>query len=358
MKYLRKFNEALSESELSKIEEEVLKLFPHLRGHVTINPQDGTIDVHNELFIFLGREKFTGTKLPFKFGHIANQFFIQEVPLTTLEGCPHTTERFAILNTQVTDLVGGPQSVEAYSIGSCNNLVSLKGLSHTLNSLSIKWCPVTSLEGCPSYIGSYFSIEHLHITDLVGGPKEVDGICNISGHTITSLEGIPTRVEFLYFNCPNVWDPSPLRNVKILSDDLMRIEGPLKYLIGFFCLIFDGAIDDDGIFFKGDWWDKFRESLDYNYVRQRGGKWEINHFRFLEALAEFDFEPNNIDSRIKEFTSIGPYFFIDEKENRVNLMGDRIPNNDQWDSFLEDEYDEDEDYDEDYDDYEDDYEDD
>ena len=49
MKYLRKFNEALSESELSKTEEELLKLFPHVRGRFTINPEDGKIDVDDDI---------------------------------------------------------------------------------------------------------------------------------------------------------------------------------------------------------------------------------------------------------------------------------------------------------------------
>lgn len=337
MKYLRKFNEALSESELSKTEEELLKLFPHVRGRFTINPEDGKIDVDDDIIFSIQFNRnpslSKATKLPFEFGHVTNQFIIKEVPLTTLEGCPHTTNRFAVHKTKITDLVGGPEIVQ---------------------HLSIDDCPITSLEGCPQGLNGNFEIRDLAITNLVGGPKEVDGLCMIGGLSITSLEGMPTKVRFLDIICPHVWDPSPLRNVEVLSEDIIYIDGPLKYLIGFFNRLFQGRVEDDGEFYNGDWWDKFRESLDYNYVRQRGDKWEINHFRFVEALAEFDFDPNNLDSRIQEFTSIGPYFFRDGKGNRVNLLGNRIPNDDRWDSFFpyeDDEYHEVEEYDDEEEEY-------
>jgi len=340
MKYLKKFNEALSAPELSKIEEELLKFFPYIRGHFTINPEDGKIDVDDDIILssiqfYRNPSLSKGTKLPFEFGHVSNQFRIQEVPLTTLEGCPHTTNRFTVNKTQITDLVGGPETVVYYTISSCDKLVSLKGLASTMYDLSINDCPITSLEGCPQVLKGNFDISDLLITNLVGGPKELDGACIINGLPITSLEGMPTKVRFLEIVCPNVWDPSPLRNVEVLSEEVIYIDGPLKYLIGFFCRLFGGLVQDDGEFLmlqEDDWWHKFRESLDYNYVRQRGGKWEINHFRFVEALAELDMNPNDFDTGLQELMSIGPYFFLDEKGNRVNLLGDTIPNGDYWDS--------------------------
>lgn len=322
MKYLKKFNEALSQDELLKIERVFSNHFPYHRKHFTINPEDGTIDITNKEANVTFHDS-SGTKLPVKFGNVPDEFYIIRCEeLKTLEGSPHTTGFFKVLGTKITDLTGGPNSVELYSLVQNDKLVSLKGLAERIDHLYISDCPIKSLEGCPSIIYGDFQISNTKLTNLVGGPKEIEGPFFIEGHTITSLDGFPNKIEFSEIKCPNVWDPSPFRNLKI---EELVIHAPISYLIAFFYSMDEFCHLNENQFGPTAAWDKFRESLDYNYVRQRGGNWEIIHFRFLEALAELDVTPNDLNDYLKFQTSLGPYKFVDEEGDYVNLLGDKLP---------------------------------
>ena len=327
MRYLRKFNEALSASEISKIEDTFYNHFSRdYEGSFTINPEDGTIDIAPDTHISFGRGNLVDdTKLPLKFGNV-RRFHVYSCLITTLEGSPHTSGFFRIYDTQITDLVGGPKTVGRYILTDNRQLVSLRGLGQDIAALEILGSPITSLEGCPSYIYNYFSVEETEITDLVGGPKEInDGDCHIGGEKITSLEGIPNVGGSLELVCPNVYDPSPLRNLEVKNG--IQIWGPIASLVAFFYTI-DGKGDyddfDDGFFTIDDSWEKFKNSLDYNYVRQKGEEWVIIHFKFLEALSELDITPEDLDSDIREMFMVGDYWFMDEEGDHVNLGGEKI----------------------------------
>jgi len=59
---------------------------------------------------------------------------------------------------------------------------------------------MTSLEGCPEYIGGDFICAHNRFISLKGSPKFVNGNCNCSCNKLISLEGCPKYVGG-YFYC-------------------------------------------------------------------------------------------------------------------------------------------------------------
>lgn len=330
MKYLKKFNEALSSTEIEKIEDEFFYYFPlDFKGSMAINPEDGTIDIAERKAVIMSRNKFPMAKLPFKFGNVPYQFIILNCPFTTLEGSPHTTQFFKVENTNVTDLVGSPKSVEIYLLENNRKLVSLKGLAYQIDQLEIKDCPITSLEGCPSTIKYDFTVSNTKITNLVGGPEEIlSGDCFIIGDSITSLEGIPNVNGVLDIDCPDVWDPSPLRNLEIRGE--LVLECPISSLVAFFYTM-DGFGDlTDYTFLPMRSWEKFKESLDYNYVRNRDGEWVIIHFKFMEALSELNWDPNDFSEETQKMTGLGEkyglgeYRFVDEEGDYVDLLGRKL----------------------------------
>lgn len=324
MKYLKKFNESLSTSELQQIKDTFFYYCPNVHeGNFTINPENGSIDISDYIAVIINQKnKSEHSKLPIKFGSVPWQFFILNCPITTLEGCPHTTQYFKVEKTRITDLTGGPTSVIRYELEGNSRLTSLKGLGHEIGGLEILNCPIRSLEGCPTIMEGDFIIEGTKLKNLIGGPKEVGGQFCIEDSSITSLEGIPNKVQLLRLECPYAWDPTPLRNTVVESE--VTMSGPISFLVSFFFMIFGGNDSHDETFGNPECWDKFRDSLDYNYVRQRDNKWEIIHFKFMEALSELDITTEDLGPRYLQKTSLGPYKFVDEEGDYVNLLGEKL----------------------------------
>jgi hypothetical protein len=105
--------------------------------------------------------------IPVKFGKVSGSFDCAQNNLTSLEGCP--------------DWVGGSFN--------CSN-------NH-----------LTSLEGCPDYVGVGFHCSDNHLTSLEFAPSEVGGGFYCSNNHLTSLDGCPDYVGGS-FNCHN----NPLKN--------------------------------------------------------------------------------------------------------------------------------------------------
>ena len=56
---------------------------------------------------------------------------------------------------------------------------------------------LTSLKGCPKYVGKWFNCSYNNLTSLVGGPNKVNKFYDCDENNITSLEGCPSIVEIL-----------------------------------------------------------------------------------------------------------------------------------------------------------------
>jgi hypothetical protein len=83
-------------------------------------------------------------------------------------------------------------------------------------------CPITTLRGCPEYVGDYFGCPLTKVTSLKYGPKEV--FCNKNNRNLgyaandaklISLEGLPKKIDgnlWIYRN-PKVFTIEEIRNV-------------------------------------------------------------------------------------------------------------------------------------------------
>lgn len=322
MKYLKKFNESLSQGELDAIRDRTLKILPLTwPGTLSVNP-DGTVDLVGGVSIRIP----TLNKIDFKFGRIDGSFSLSGTSIKNLEGFPnYVGGDCAITDSEkLTSLEGGPEFVEAgFYIHGCSALTSLEGGPKYVGS--IYHCGttprLTSLVGAPETISGMFHCPESAITDLVGLPQRLDGSLHILRNLeLTSLEGIP---KFVNGNidargCWNLWDPTPLKDCNYTGQ--LRIHNtPLESLL----FVFGG----DG--------NQFKESLDYNYIRgpiisNVTGKYHgtINLFRFKEALDEFDIDYMSLSDN--PYWVIGPnvtsmvtcqWLFVDDEGRRVNFQG-------------------------------------
>jgi len=109
----------------------------------TINP-DGTIDVNGG--VNLSHKLGDMEKLPVKFGKVSGYFDCGKSILTTLEGCP----------------------------------------SYVGDSFDCGWNNLTTLEGCPKYVGGYFNCHSNKLSTLEHCPNYVGGdfACVILTHHI------------------------------------------------------------------------------------------------------------------------------------------------------------------------------
>ena len=144
----------------------------------TINP-DGSIDVNGGMNLNFNGRKLD--RLPLKFGRVNGNFYCSHNKLTSLEGCPsYVGGFFDCSNNQLTSLEGCPKEVGG-SFDCGNN-------------------KLTTLEGCPTELNINFYCDHNQLTSLKGGPKEVGGDFNCSLNILTSLEGCPSYVGG-HFDC-------------------------------------------------------------------------------------------------------------------------------------------------------------
>jgi hypothetical protein len=92
----------------------------------TINPDD-TIDVNGDVFLY--NELGDMEKLPVKFGKVSGNFNIRNNKLTTLEGCPYYIgSNFSCHNNRLTTIEGCPKIINGYVWCSRNTLTTLKGI--------------------------------------------------------------------------------------------------------------------------------------------------------------------------------------------------------------------------------------
>lgn len=297
MKYLKTFNESI-ESRVPTKEDVIEFLKKTLVGFygeenlyrmmeaITITP-DGLVDIPLDLDLDSYDESIQ--KLPFKFGKVG-EFNLNLPNLTTLEGCPHTCDDFKVKGGKIRDLRGCPNTVNGSITIIGIPLTSLEGCTKFIpNNFYCQETELTSLRGGPEEVGGYFICFRNNITDTVGGPKSVGGKYDVSATKLRSFGELPSSLQSLYVSTKNrtLWDPRSLKDCFV---PWMVCQGePIARLLDVFSWgIVDGSYssasyrDMEKIFLR------FRESLDYNYVRGDDSDPQINLFRFLEALDEFD----------------------------------------------------------------------
>lgn len=326
MIYLKKFNEAFNRIPTV---DEVLD-FCSKSNHgtrfssdsVQIN-EDGSVDMLVDAVDLINAPKLT-----FQFGRFHGHFVVMNSEFKSLDGFPHTVDgEFQLVNCQTTSLVGGPQFVGgSFDIQRLPFLTSLEGAPKTIgDGLWIYRCPITSLKGCPEVINREVYINDTKIKNMIGGPKVVNGEVYLTSQSLESLEGAPQYISGNFRihegPIPQLWDPTPLRDVQIGGQLIIETSYTPLYHI---CRFFESNCNYD-------WYDNMRESLDYNWIRGDRACHKINLFRFKEALSELGIDSQEterdggLDGRLgKYFRSLGTYWYVDDKGDQVNFDGEKI----------------------------------
>lgn len=228
------------------------------------------------------------TKLPIKFGKVSGYFLCKDSGLTTLEGCPSIVGTyFSAPRNQLTNLNGFPNSVGGFIDLSYNQLTSLVGLPEVVGELWIDTNELDSWEGCPRIVNRSLSASENNFSNLDGCPQEIGHDFVLSDNrNLTSIEGLPKI----------------LRNVDLIG--LPKLFVMDKYEgSGTARFSYHTGRNGNGIGVPEardhptaieqvrqlfDTFEDFNNSLDYKYFKMVGGKPAIVAWKFEEALKELD----------------------------------------------------------------------
>ncbi len=157
-------------------------------------------------------------QLPLKFNKINGSFLCYENILTSLEGCPkYVGESFNCSNNQLTTLVGCPMDVIGFF--GCHN-----------NKLS-------SLEGSPEYIGGIFNCSNNKLNTLVGSPIIIDKSLEIEDNPISIIDSSVEVKGDITLKGTNFGE-----KIKLLSQDKLRIL--FEHGVDYDIFRKDGSIND------------------------------------------------------------------------------------------------------------------
>ena len=155
----------------------------------------------------LSRQRLS--KLPLKFSRVTGDFFCHYNQLTSLEGCPtEIGSNFWCYGNKLTSLQGCPTEIRGDF-----------------------WCydnKLTSLEGCPTEIGKDFYCHDNQLTSLEGSPTEIGGYFYCYDNQLTSLKGAPEYIEGKVNFMPNNNLPEFIEEILEINDDDKDIQ---KYIL-------------------------------------------------------------------------------------------------------------------------------
>lgn len=329
MKYLKSFNESNQFiTNPDEIEDMLLRItvYAHspyndgLINRITIHP-DGVVDVRGDIVI-AQHDKSLNYRLPIKFGNVTGTFYIKSSSqLTTLEGCPEECLHFNAYSLQSKNLVGGPKQVPGDYYILESQITSLEGSPEIVGgNFDVRGAYIQNLEGGPRTVGGVMTCTECPLTNLVGSPDSVDKLKIYNCAYLTSLEGFPkvVRRAEIYLSNPkiNIWDPTPLKNCEFKQFVVVGYGG-LPELVELFNP-FEGKLSNVSGLLLNPVMKKFKESLDYNYVRRGHPKPQINLFRLREAFDELGGTPN---FKVKESKRMENYDFVDEEGRIVDWDG-------------------------------------
>lgn len=278
---------------------------------------DGTVDFLGDVYFNEQEEYFNMKKLPLKFGTVEGEFHIHGSNLRSLEGCPEYCESFLVgCLEKITSMVGGPKYVTGdYILQDCGSIKSLEGMPHFVGGdVDVSDTKITNLVGSPREVGGEFNAWDCPLESLEGSPEIIGAGLYLKGTRLSSLEGCPKFVggEFdITTERKTLWDPTGLRDLD--CSWVMCPDEPLRELMNLFNSGSEytwGARDE-----VKERFERFKCSLDYNYIRG-----DVNHpcldlFKIKEALDEFEID-------YKHLRGLRSYTLLDEGGRPVNYLGE------------------------------------
>ena len=179
--------------------EEWLKKYCIISGNYAIN-NDMTINVNGSVKI----KEYHGKELPdfIQFNIVSLTFFIQDLEIITLRGCPKDCEAIICKGCkQLKNLEHLPLNCEYLNCSGCTNLKSLKGIPKTCIRIFCENCDgLKNLKGLPNIKMNKINCSGCkNLTSLEGAPKKCDDFDCSGCESLMSLEYCPNYVLFL--NC-------------------------------------------------------------------------------------------------------------------------------------------------------------
>ncbi len=92
---------------------------------------------------------------------------------------------------------------DVYLCDFCLEFIPLK-FNIVIGSFNCYGNNLTSLDGCPIYVGGYFDCSFNNLRSLKGGPSEVLGYYDCSCNNIETLDGCPNEVDILHISNNNL----------------------------------------------------------------------------------------------------------------------------------------------------------
>jgi hypothetical protein len=134
--------------------------------------------------------------IPLKFNKVSGKFICDSNRLTSLEGCPkYVGGGFRCDGNKLTSLEFCPITVNGFFDCRFNRLTSLENCPREVSGYF--YCNsnrLTSLEFCPTEVGGSFSCGDNRLASLEFCPTEVGGDFYCNSNRLTSLEGCPKEV--------------------------------------------------------------------------------------------------------------------------------------------------------------------
>lgn len=165
----------------------------------TIN-QDGSIDVDGNVDLSKVGQHYNQhqlKKLPLKFRKVLGDFNCSSNELTSLEGCPeYIGENFFCYKNEITNFKHCPKYVGGMFSASTNKLTSLEGCPEIINgNFNVMYNKLTSLEFSPRKVLGDFKCHDNLITDLNHSPEYVSGDYECDENKIKTLIGLKTEIN-------------------------------------------------------------------------------------------------------------------------------------------------------------------
>ena len=135
-------------------------------------------------------------EIPLNFNRVDGGFHICNNQLTSLKGCPKWIGGEIDLSCNLlTTLEGSPDHVGLNFWCDDNHLTSLKGcLKHIEGSFNCFSNQLTTLEYGPDYVGDSFDCNDNKLTSLKGCPKHVGKILTCNANKLTDIDFIPDYI--------------------------------------------------------------------------------------------------------------------------------------------------------------------
>ena len=136
-------------------------------------------------------------EIPLNFNKVDGLFYCDSNKLTSLKGCPNWVgSDFTCDNNELTNLEFGPEFIGKDYDCTDNELTDLKGSPEKINGkFDCSWNKLTYLKGSPKEVDGYFGCRTNELTSLLGCPKWINGRFDCRDNKLYDIDFIPEFIR-------------------------------------------------------------------------------------------------------------------------------------------------------------------